>query len=616
MRLHAAALLCLLTIPAAGPDGRADIRTHAATPGTPAATPLDPALFAEFQWRNVGPLDGNAATGPHPDFARLWQVTTDGAFPYRVCAASAESGAMCVASRSDRGRITLRDWAPVGPAGAAFVAVDPGDADVLYLSAGGTVRRLDRRTGQAQDVSPPRTEGAARSTRAPLAFSTLDRKTLFHGARTVWKTSTAGQTWSAIGPDLPSGSIAIVAPSYVDARAIWAATGEGAIQVTRDAGASWTDVTPPDAASAGAAVEAIEPSHFDASGAYAAIRQGAARPRLYRTRNGGAAWVDIAGGLPGDAAVHAVREDPLRRGLLFAGTDTGVHVSFDDGDTWQSLSLNLPGVAIRDLVVRDADLVAATDGRGVWILDDLMPLRQLTPDVARAPAFLFRPATAWRFREGQTDAPGASNPPDGVVISYLLGAGPPATAGRGAAAAGPPAAGDRPAPVSLEIIDTASGETLRRVSSHDASEPLAATPGLHRYVWDVRSAPPPVAGRGMRGIFAPPGTYQVRLTVDGRMLRQAVSVRLDPRVKAAAADLAAQFTLSKSVDAVLRQVAAARDAASARGDASAVARLDAALAPLADVLEALQGADARPTDAQQAAAASALERAAAALAAG
>ena len=572
---------------------------------------IDPALFTKFRWRHIGPVgSGEPAAGPlalaaGPD--SRWHGATDAAFPYRVCGVRAGSGALCIASRSDRGRITIRDWAPVGRADASFVALDPVDADVLYFSAGSKVTRLDRRTGQEQDVSPPRIAAFRASARAPLAFSPVDPKTLFYGAQSLWKTSTAGQTWTAVSPDLsqhenagaapgPAGTITAVAPSFVDSRAIWAGTDTGRIQVTRDGGATWSNVTPP-ALTAASVVSRIEPSHFDPSGAYAAVH--GARPGLYRTRDGGASWTDI-GRLPATAAVHTVREDPFRRGLLFAGADAGVFVSFDDGDGWQQLRLNMPGTAVHDLVVKDGDLVAITADRGFWILDDISPLRQLTRDVARADVYLFRPGLAWRFRGGAADRSGVEpsppNPPDGVVISYLLN---------------PAESGTTPAAITLEIIDTASGDTLRRLSSDDAASGLSAAPGLHRVVWDVRYAPPPApASASLQGMFALPGTYQVRLTVGARVLRQAVVVRLDPRVKTSQADLLLQFKVSKSVHDMLEQVAAARTSASARGDAASVTRLEAVVPPLVAAFESLQHADARPTDAAQAAATAAVERAA------
>jgi hypothetical protein len=393
-------------------------------------------------------------------------------------------------------------------------------------------------------------------------------------------------------------------------------------------------------------VSLIEASHFSTSIAYAAVntlRLDDLRPHIYRTKDGGQTWTEIVNGLPPGGIVNAIREDPQRRGLLFAGTEQAVYVSFDDGDSWQSLRLNMPATSIRDLVVKDIDLVVGTHGRGFWILDDITPLRQITADIAKVDAFLFRPATAWRFRWNQNtdtplppDEPAAPNPPDGVVISYLLGPGV-----RGS--------------VTLEIVETVTGEVIRRYSSEDPEDPpvpgrnipdywirptprLLATPGLHRFVWDVRYAPPPVeqfsypiaavAGntpKTPRGLWVPPGTYQVRLTAGGKSLRQPIVVRLDPRVRTSVADLAQQFKLSKSLDDIIRQLAGIRreiakqlggssGAAATRlqTHAAAVQQVTAAMATL---FESIQRADAKPTAAQETAVADLIRKAEAAIAA-
>ncbi len=420
---------------------------------------------------------------------------------------------------------------------------------------------------------------------------------------------------------------------------IWAGTDDGLIQVTRNGGTNWTDVTPAQLAP-WAKVSILEASHFDPNTAYAAIntlRLDDMRPHILRTRDGGRTWTDIVRGLPDGGVINVVREDPVRRGLLFAGSEQAVFVSFDDGEAWQALRLNMPATSIRDLAIKDADLIAGTHGRGFWILDDISPLRQITPDVVRAPAFLFAPPVAWRFRWNKNtdtplppDEPAAPNPPDGVVISYLLAA-------------------DATSPVVLEIIDSTTGDTVRRYSSDDPPEApvdgrnipdywirpaarLQSTAGLHRFVWDVRYAPPavdrfayPIAAvvrntpRTPAGIFVLPGTYQVRLTVDGRSYRRAVVVRMDPRVKTSLADLTVQFTLSRSVNAVMRRLVDARSAvagrlAGATGDAAAslprvAATLQAAYAPLPALLDTLQEADAKPVPSVEAAATEAVKRA-------
>jgi photosystem II stability/assembly factor-like uncharacterized protein len=577
--------------------------------------------------------------------AQFYHVSADNAFPYRVCGGQQESGSACVASRSDHGQIGVRDWTPVGVEEYGFVAPDPADPDIVY---GGRVTRFDRRTGQTQDVSPPRGPNFRVLRTAPLMFSPMDRRTLYFAANTLWKTTNGGQNWTEMSPDLsretwtaPStvasyvaaagarptrrGVIYAIAPSSIDSRLIWAGTDDGLIHVTRDSGRTWDDVTP-DALRPWAKVSTIEASHFDVNSAYAAIntlRLDDLRPYLYRTRDGGRTWTRITSGLPDGDVVNVVREDSARRGLLFAGTERAVYVSFDDGETWQPLRLNMPATSVRDLAIKDSDLIAGTHGRGFWILDDISPLRQITPDVARAPLFVFQPPVAWRFRWNKNrdtplppDEPTAPNPPDGVTISYLLGP-------------------DVTGPVTLDIVEPLTGDVIRRYSSEDPPEPppppdrnvpdywlgppqrLAATPGLHRFVWDVRYAPPPservsypiaaVPGRTPRlpqGVWALPGTYQIRLTAGGRVVRQAVTVRMDPRVRISAADLALQHQLSRAIDTRLREIGQLLPAASPT-DATA---LRAAARTLVSLLTTIQQADARPTAAQEAAVAAAMGR--------
>ncbi len=532
--------------------------------------------------------------------AQLYHVGADNAFPYRVCSGQQESGSVCIASRGNDGEITFRDWHPVGADEYAYVAPDPLDADIVY---GGKVTRYDRRTGQVTNISPkPLRGGGIRMLRTePVLFSPADPHTLFFAANTLWKTRDGGQTWQQISPDLtrktweipksvgkytaeaqralqPSakpaadaappvqrGVIYAVAPSALNANLIWAGPDDGLIHVTRDGGQHWTDVTPKQLVP-WAKVSIIEASHFDPQTAYAAIntlRLDDMRPHILRTRDDGKTWTEIASGIQDGAPVNTVREDPKRKGLLFAGTEREVYVSFDEGDHWQSLRLNMAPSSVRDLMVKDDDLVAATHGRGFWILDDITPLRQATPQVAEAPAHLFKPQVATRVRWSMNtdtplppDVPAGQNPPDGAVINYYLKSGS--------------------GPVTLEILD-AAGNVIRKYASTDKPEPLdpnlniptywvrvpqilSAEPGMHRFVWDLHWQPVPGMRTGypMQAVFrntAPsptgpwvmPGEYTVKFTAGGQSYTQPLKVRMDPRVKTPVAGLQEQFTLSKQL---------------------------------------------------------------------
>ncbi len=580
--------------------------------------------------------------------AQFYHVTTDNAFPYRVCGGQQESGSVCIASRSDDGAITFREWHPVSVEEYGYVAADPLDPDVVY---GGRLTRYDRRTDQAQNVAPRALRSATfRVLRtAPVLFSPADPHTLYFASNTLWKTSDGGKSWTEISPDLtratweapPSvgkyrgteaakptrrGVIYTVAPSPVDGQRIWAGTDDGLIHVTTDGGRTWTDVTPPALRDRPwSKVSLIDASHFDAGTAYAAIntfRLDDLRPHVYRTRDGGQSWSEITAGIPDGGIVNAVREDPVRRGLLFAGTEQAVYVSFDDGESWQSLRLNMPATSIRDLVVKDDDLVVGTHGRGFWILDDVTPLRQLTPAAVQEAAFLFAPQEAWRFRWNKNpdtplppDEPAGQNPPDGAIVHYFL---------KAAAAS----------PVSLEIVD-AAGAVVRRFRSDDPPEPpvegrnipdywirppqtLSAAAGLHRFVWDLHFPPPSALERSYpiaaiyrdtpaepRGPWAAPGAYTVRLTVAGRTLTRPLKLKMDPRVKATPPELQQQLDrsqeiardLARSAEAARRVKERARtaDAARARELSELETKLTALNGRLATVYGILQEADAAPT---------------------
>ena len=533
--------------------------------------------------------------------AQLYHVAADNAFPYRVYSGQQESGSAGVRSRGDDGRITFREWQTVGVDEYGYAAPDPLDPDIVYGGRG--VTRWDRRTGQVQTVGPRISRGVAdwRTVRTqPVLFSPVDPRTLFFAANTLWKTRDGGNSWTQISPDLtretwdvpasvgkyrddPSakparrGVIYAVAPSYVDAKVIWAGTDDGLIHVTTDGGLHWTDVTPPQLGP-WAKVSVLDAGRFDSKTAYAAVnslRLDDMRPHVYRTHDGGKTWAEIVEGITGGAPTNAVREDPVRRGLLYAATEREVFVSFDDGDRWQSLRLNMAPSSVRDIIIKDDDLVAATHGRGFWILDNITPLRQLDAAATAAEAVLFKPQLATRVRHSMNtdtplppDEPGGENPPDGAVIDYALKA----------AASGP---------ITLEIVD-GTGRVIRSYSSEDKADyptpetapvplywyrkplTLGKAAGMHRFLWDMRYQPLEAAagGRGRGGlpisatpyntvpvpnsIWAPPGLYTVKLTVDGRTLKQPLTLRLDPRVKTPATALAQLHEMSLALyDGVL-----------------------------------------------------------------
>ena len=536
--------------------------------------------------------------------AQLYHVSADNAFPYRVCGGQQESGSACVASRGDDGQITFRDWHPVGVEEYGYVAADPLDPDIVY---GGKISRYDRRTGQVQNVAPKlfRDQGYRALRTAPVLFSPVNPRLLFFATNTIWTTLNGGASWKQISPDLtrtdsvvpPSvgkysaervatarhpGVVYTVAPSYRSANVIWAGSDDGLIHVTMNGGRAWKNVTPPGLAP-WSKISVMDASHFDTLTAYAAVntlRLDDLTPHIYRTRDGGKSWTRITEGIPPGATINAVREDPRRKGLLFAGGETQVWVSFDDGDHWQSLRLNMPAISIRDIVIKDDDLLAGTHGRGFWVLDNITPLRQVTPATESETALLFKPQAATRVRWNMNtdtplppDEPAAPNPPDGAVLDYWLGA--PAQA-----------------PVTIEIHDRA-GALVRRFSSEDVPDPpiagrnipdywirppqrLSTAAGMHRFVWDLHEPDPvgvnfgyPIAAvylnteREPKGPWVLPGSYTVTLTVNGRRMSQPLVVRMDPRVKTPSVALLRQHTLSVQLVQGLRRSSDA--AAAVRG---------------------------------------------------
>jgi photosystem II stability/assembly factor-like uncharacterized protein len=520
--------------------------------------------------------------------AQFYHVITDNRFPYWVYGAQQESGSIGIVSRGDEGEITFRDWRPVGVEEYGYIAPDPLNSNILY---GGRISRTDLVTRDVQDVSPdPVRSGKYRYIRTmPIVFSPLEPHTLYFAANVLFKTTDGGRNWKVISPDLTResyqipatlgvfstsdpekgkhrGVIYAVAPSFKNEKVIWAGTDDGLIHLTTDGTKSWRNVSPPEL-TPWSKVSMIEASHYDSATAFAAInrlRLDDLKPHLYRTRNGGKNWEKIVQGLPDDAPVNAIREDPVRKGMLFAGTERSVHVSFDDGDHWQLLQLNLPHTSMRDLTIHDDDLIVGTHGRSFWILDDITPLRQLSAETAKQQVHLYRPQVGYRVRWNRNtdtplppEVPAGRNPPEGAVINYYLSA-------------------DATVPVVLEIFDDRS-KLVRRFSSEDRPEPLekdlnvptywvrptqilSGKAGMHRFSWDLHYPSPasltheyPISAiykdtpREPRGPVALPGDYIVRLSVGGITASQPLLVMMDPRVKTTAAALAQQFTAATAI---------------------------------------------------------------------
>ncbi|HEV8283414.1 MAG TPA: hypothetical protein VGQ09_03845 [Chitinophagaceae bacterium] len=520
--------------------------------------------------------------------AQFYHVSTDNAFPYNVYGGQQESGSVGITSRGNDGQITFHEWHPVGAEEYGYVAADPLDPNIIY---GGKISKFDKRTGQVQNISPEAVRsGKYRFLRtAPILFSPIDPKTLYFAGNVLFKTKDGGKNWQIISPDLTReswdvpasvgiyttndlktmarrGVIYTIAPSFKDINTIWVGTDDGLIHVTRDGGKTWKNVTPPEITS-WSKVSIMEASHTDVNTAYAAInriRCDDMHPHIYKTTDGGKTWKEIVNGLPNDP-INAVREDPKTKGLLFAGSERAVHVSFDNGEHWQSLRLNMPATSIRDLVIKDDDIVVGTHGRSFWILDNITPLRQLNlPDrqagnqTIKQSTILYKPQTTTRVRWNMwTDTPlpqeepGGQNPPDGAIIDYYLN--------------------ENAKEVSLTITDS-KGNLIRHFSNRDTmykipavnipfywirpQQILAAEKGSHRFLWDMHytplNLPPSYPISAIYKNTAPeetspwvmPGSYTVKLTVDGKTFTQSFVVRIDPRVKTSTADLQKQHDLA------------------------------------------------------------------------
>jgi photosystem II stability/assembly factor-like uncharacterized protein len=527
--------------------------------------------------------------------AQFYHVITDDQFPYWVYGGQQESGSVGIASRSDYGAITFRDWYPVGVEEYGYVAPDPLHPNLIY---GGKASRFDRTTNQTQEISPValRTGKYRFNRTAPMTFSAADPHILYLGSNVLFKTTDGGEKWEEISPDLTRenpgvpaslgifadadpahgkhrGVIYALAPSPKDVNLIWAGTDDGLIHVTRNGGKDWKDVSPPEL-TPWSKVAQLDASHFDTQTVYAAInrfRLDDLHPYIYRTHDGGQSWQKIVSGIPEKDPVNTVREDPERKGLLFAGTERTVYVSFNDGEHWEPLQLNLPATSIRDLVVHKDDLVIGTHGRSFWILDDITALRQWSTDIEGAPAYLFAPQLTYRVRRSTNtdtplppEVPAGQNPPDGAIIDYFLQA-------------------TSSTPVTLEILD-ASGKVVRHFSSADKPDPvdgtqlhvplywiraertLSAAAGVHRFIWNLRYPPPDVleheypisaipgdTPRGPLGPAVVPGAYTIALRANGKSYSQPLQLRMDPRVKAPPQDLQAQFDLETKIADALRE---------------------------------------------------------------
>ena len=533
---------------------------------------------------------------------QFYHLASDNRFPYTIYSGQQDSGTVGALSRSDYGALTPRDWRPVGGDERDYDIPDPDDPNIVYGSGlGGRISRWDARTGQVANIAPylDPNYGERQTTTAhhfvwvtPMAVSRVGPTTLYLGGEVVFASRDKGGHWSMISPDLTGkiagakdcdGAVAVAAAracgyggiwtldaSPRQAGELWAGTDDGLIQLTRDNGAHWTNVTPPSLPE-WAKVSSIDPSSLEDGVAYVAVdnhRQGERSPHVLTTRDYGASWRDITGDLPADHFVAVVRADPVRAGLLYAGTDVGAFVSFDDGGHWQALATDLPTSMVNDLLIHGDDLIAATQGRGLWVLDDVTPLRQEDADLTRQKAHLFKPAPAIRVRDANghdtpmpPEEPAGRNPPGGATIDYWLAA--PASSA-----------------VSLEIRD-ASGALVRRLTSEPTTappaeayfakswirspSPLPRDAGMHRVTWDLRferpmavsydysigtmaGGPSPISPGGP---IAPPGRYQVTLTVDGASQSVPLDVRQDPRTSVADADFQASLALSRKIAASL-----------------------------------------------------------------
>jgi len=591
-------------------------------------------------------LDGGKTWSPwyNQSTEQVYHISVDNSWPYWIYASQQDAGAIRTRSRGNFGEITPLDWSPVGTWEWGTVVADPLNPNVVYGSGSG-ILKLTYPSEQISNVSPNVDPSLhLRTTQSqPLVWNPFNAHELLAGFQFLMATTDGGLHWRKLGPDLGyprgvkplpedttpqamqaahAGSIETIAASTVARGEIWVGTNTGLIKVTRDGGKTWADASIPDLPDSNRSdIATLEASHHDAAEAYAAVDAhvtGDYAPLLYRTRDYGKTWTRIVNGLPTDqpagSFTRLIRADTKKAGLLFAGTESGMYVSFDDGDSWQSLQLNLPTTSVRDAAITGNDLVVGTYGRGIWILDDISPLRQMTAAIAGEAVHLFKPGDAVRVRRNVNqdtpyppEVPHMPNAPDGALIYYYLGAAPAGT-------------------VTLDILD-AAGQVVRHFSSAPVTpvpeaarppepnfwlavpRPLPTEVGTNRVNWDIRYDSPPAfshsfeinANPGLtppspEGPLALPGVYTVRLTVDGKAYTQTLTVRDDPRSPATPVALAAEHALqmkayrgaTEAWDAY-QQVAALRDTAAARAAANPPADVLATVKGLSDKLDSLGG---------------------------
>ena len=559
--------------------------------------------------------------------AQFYHISADNLFDYHIYGAQQDNSTVAIATRTRHRDISSADYYAVGGGESASIFSSPANPDVVFATDKEVsfLRLFDKKTEQDQDISewPASVDGWGAvadkyrfNWEEPIAISPFDPHTIYHGSNVLFKSTDNGQSWKIISPDLSrddkskqqrsggpitgdNASIEIydliysVVESPLQKDLIWVGTDDGLIWVTRDGGVHWKNVSPPDLPP-WSKVSMIEASPYIAGGVYVAVnrfKNDDLKPYAWKTDDYGKTWTPITDGIPTGSFLRVVAEDPVRRGLLFAGTETGVFVSFNDGAHWQPLQMNLPVASVRDLIVHGDDLAVATHGRAFWILDDITPLRQMDQQVADSDAYLYKPAVAYRVRRngglGNTDGgPVAENPPDGAVIDYYLKTAPGSE-------------------VTLDILDS-QGKTVRHFSNHQAPAPkddgggtdrevdqgpLPAKAGINRYAWDLRYAPPmllvtgphPAYGGVAIGPYILPGMYTVRLTVNGKTMTQPLDVKMDPLVKTSEANLAEQMGLGlKLRDSLNRLISTVNEIVGVQKQAEALEQKAGADSPVAE----------------------------------